>query len=144
MIAVRRALALLVLALSACAPDPRALERQARTQVYQKLSTPDLPAVVGPAVMQADFAIVDFTRGNFQGGRVLLRRDKNAWTLALCGGEPLRKRPTIERAGVPDGTAGVLMTKLLREESRLDSARRDQFDKWRTITGVNCPEPKAP
>jgi hypothetical protein len=134
-----------VLAVAACAPDPGKMEREARELVFKTLSQPDQPVVVGPVVMQDKFAVVDWTRGGLFGGRTLLRRDGKAWTMILCGGPPLRQRPTLIAAGVPDGTAGVLATKLMREELRLGD-RRDQIEKWRAVrtdgVKVACPEPK--
>jgi hypothetical protein len=140
---MRRALVALALTLSACAPpNPRALERQARVLVYEKLSTPEAPVIVGPAVVQGDYAMVDFTRGAFEGGRTLLRRDKDAWVLTLCGGAPLREPKALQGVGVPQAAASALTEKLIREENRLPD-RRPQFDKWRTLGGtVDCPEAK--
>ncbi|HTK33898.1 MAG TPA: copper uptake system-associated protein [Caulobacteraceae bacterium] len=140
---MNRGLAALALAgmLSGCGPDIHEQEHQARTLVFQKLSLPDQPVVVGPAVVASDFAIVDWTRGGLSGGRTLLRRGPTGWTLVLCGGAPLRRRPIIESQGrVPDGAAGVLITKLLREESGLGE-RRDQLDRWAGLpAAVGCPE----
>jgi hypothetical protein len=132
----------LVGALAACGPDVHQQEQQARVLVFQKLSLPDQPVVVGPAVLFGDFAIVDWTRGSFAGGRTLLKRSPTGWTLALCGGAPLKRRPVVEReGGAPDGASGVLITKLLREEGRIDDARRDQLDRWRSLPPrVGCPE----
>ncbi len=49
---------------------PRATwSRAARVKVFTELSQPDMGVVVGPVVMQEDFAIVDWTRGSFSGGR---------------------------------------------------------------------------
>jgi hypothetical protein len=129
-------------ALAACAPDVHEQERQARVLVFQRLSLPDQPVVVGPAVVARDFAIVDWTRGSFSGGRTLLRRGPKGWTLVLCGGAPLRRRPSVERqGGVPDGAAGVLITKLLREESRIDPDRRSQLDQFHSLpAAAGCPE----
>lgn len=141
----RLAVLILTLAAASCAPDPGALERAARTKVFTELSQPDMGVVVGPVVMQEDFAIVDWTRGAFSGGRTLLRRDKKDWTYVLCGGAPLKRRPVLESVGVPDGTAGVLATKLLREESRLDPIRRNQLDQWAGLKAgkaISCPEPR--
>jgi hypothetical protein len=63
----------------------------------------------------------------------------------LCGGQPLRRRPIIEREGrVPDIAAGVLITKLWREEGRIDQTRRDQLDKWASLPAtVACPEARG-
>lgn len=142
----RAALLALVFAVTACAPDPGAEERVVRTKVFTDLSQPDMGVVVGPVVMQDKFAVVDWTRGNFRGGRTLLRKDGKDWTMILCGGKPLRQRPVLEASGgVPDGTAGVLATKLLREESRVPPERRAQFDMWSGLgakEGVTCPEPR--
>jgi hypothetical protein len=139
----RRLAVVLTLLAAACAPDRGAEERAVRTLVFTELSQPELGVVVGPVVMQSDFAIVDWTRGAFSGGRTLLRKDKGAWTMVLCGGSPLKRRPVLEAAGVPDGTAGLLTTKLLREESRL-GARRDQIERWSGVRTdgkrVPCPE----
>jgi len=133
---------LLLCALSACA-DPRAMERQARELVFEKLSTPQMGVVVGPVVQQSKFAVVDWTRGGLEGGRILLRRDGGDWTMVLCGGAPMKRRPVLQKAGVPDGTAGVLVTKLLREESRIDDARRAQVERWKGLgVQVACPEAK--
>jgi hypothetical protein len=141
----RLALLALVLTTASCGPDPGELERAARTKVFTDLSQPDMAVVVGPAVLQSKFAVVDWTRGSFRGGRTLLRRDGKDWTLVLCGGKPLTRRTVLQAAGVPDGTAGVLATKLLREESRLNAQRRAQLDKWEGLgapRGVKCPEPE--
>jgi hypothetical protein len=138
------ALAALAVLLGGCEPDRAAQEREARTLVFEKLSQPDLPVVVGPAVMQEDFAVVDWTRGAFGGGRTLLRRDKAGWTMILCGGAPLKSRPVLERAGVPDGTAGVLVTKLRAEEARISGARLEQIERWASLGGRGgCPEARA-
>ncbi|OYX31615.1 MAG: hypothetical protein B7Y99_09810 [Caulobacterales bacterium 32-69-10] len=141
----RTALLALVLAVASCGPDPGAQERAARTKVFTDLSQPDMAVVVGPAVMQSNFAMVDWTRGSFRGGRTLLRRDGKDWTMILCGGKPLTERTVLEAAGVPEAAADGLVSKLLREEGRLDSSRRDQFDKWEGLgapRGVTCPEPQ--
>ena len=135
----------LSLAAAACAPDPGAQEREVRTLVFTKLSQPDMGVVVGPVVLEGKFAIVDWTRGRFAGGRALVRRDKKDWTLILCGGAPLKRRPVLEAAGVPDGTAGLLATKLMSEESRLNAERRAQVEQWTGLhaaQGVSCPEPR--
>jgi hypothetical protein len=128
--------------LSACGPDVHEQERQARTFVFERLSQPDQPVVVGPVVLASDFAIVDWTRGSLTGGRTLLKRGPKGWALALCGGVPLRRRPIVEReGGVPDGVAGVLITKLLREEFRIDDGRRNQIERWGGLpASVGCPE----
>ncbi len=139
----RACAALLLLGtLAACGPDIHEQEHQARTLVFQKLSLPDQPVVVGPAVVASDFAIVDWTRGSFNGGRALLKWGPGGWSLALCGGIPLRRRPIVEReGGVPDGAAGVLVTKLLREESQLNADRREQIDRWGGLpASAGCPE----
>jgi hypothetical protein len=136
----------LALAAAACAPDQGAEERAVRTLVFTQLSQPDMGAVVGPVVMQGKFAMVDWTRGSFTGGRTLLRKDKDGWTMMLCGGAPMKRRPVLEAAGVPDGTAGVLVTKLLREEARLNADRRAQVERWSGLRSdgkrVSCPEPR--
>ncbi len=142
-----RAFALLavVAGLVACGPDAHEREHQARLFVFKKFSLPDQPAVVGPAVVASDFAVVDFTRGPFAGGRVLLRHEEGVWKLALCGGAAVRRRPVVEREGrTPDIAAGLLMTKLWAEESRLDQARRDQLDRWPGLPpGLECPEARG-
>lgn len=125
----------------ACA-DPRVREREARVHVFEALSVPDRPVVVGPAVVQDAFAIVDWTRGSFSGGRTLLRHEKGGWVMVACGGEALRSRPTLQRAGVPDGTAGVLSAKLRREENRVGD-RLDRINNWQGLGAkAACPEPK--
>ena len=144
----RRPLALLALAasgLAACTPDPREREHQARLFVYEKLSTPDQPVLVGPAVVASDFAVVDFTRGPFTGGRAQLRHEDGKWKIELCGGAPVRRRPIIEREGrVPDIAAGLLMTKLWAEEGRIDQARRDQLARWESLPpALGCPEARG-
>jgi hypothetical protein len=138
-------LALLALPLLAACSNPQHDERTAREFVFHKLSTPQLGVVVGPAVVQANFALVDWTRGGFTGGRALLKKADGGWAFVACGGAELHRRPAVQRAGVPDGTAGVLVTKILREESRITDDRRRQLDQWRGlgVTGVSCPQPKA-
>jgi hypothetical protein len=132
------------LALAACA-NPGHDERSAREFVFDKLSTKDQAVVIGPAVVQSQFALVDWTRGAFSGGRALLKKAPGGWSFLACGGADLHRRPVVQRAGVPDGTAGVLVTRILAEESRITDDRRQQLDRWAGLgaPGVSCPAPKG-
>lgn len=132
------------LALAAGCSSGTGDEQAVRQLAFRSLSTPQAGAVVGPVVLQSGFAIVDFTQVA-HGGRVLLRKAGGDWTVLACGGDVLKRRPSVERLGVPDGTAGVLITKLLREEGRLSPDRQAAIAAYRGATldqGKRaCPEP---
>ena len=137
-------MAALGLLLAGCVPSPQDQERTVRTLVFQKLSYADLPVVVGPAVMEANFALVDWTRGSYSGGRALLRRHGPQWKLIACAGAPLKSPEVMVKGGAPIAVARPLATKLLREEERLPADRQIQIDHWTGLGPVAgaCPEVK--
>ena len=130
-----------LLALAACGPDPAAQQRMVRELVFEKLSYGDRPVVVGPAVLQNNFAMVDWTRGAFAGGRALARRHGPQWKIIACGGAPLKGPDGMVKAGAPIAVARPLTTKLLHEEERLPPERQNQIDKWQGLgpAAAACP-----
>ena len=85
--------------------------------------------VVEPVVVSGDHAIADWTQGQM-GGRALLRRHQQAWTLILCAGDGIKSKEALGRAGVPGDDAQKLEAALLAEEARSPQERVAMFSRF--------------
>jgi hypothetical protein len=81
----------------------------------------DKPGVtldVSPVVVAGDHAIADWSQGEM-GGRALLRRKQQEWSLILCAGDGIKSREALAKAGVPAEDASRLERQLASAEARL-------------------------
>jgi hypothetical protein len=85
--------------------------------------------IVEPVVVSGDHAIADWTQGQM-GGRALLRRREQSWTLILCAGDGIKSKEALGQAGVPGDDAQKLEAALLAEEARLPQERIAMFSRF--------------
>ena len=84
--------------------------------------TPTNPLTAAPIVIAGDYGVADWTQGGM-GGRALLYRKQNGWTIALCSSEALRSAAKLRIIGVPPATADTLADKLALAEEAVPAAR---------------------
>lgn len=84
-------------------------------------STWDRPAepVNVPAVaVVSGYAIAGWTQGTM-GGRALLRKKADAWSIVLCAGDQLRNADTLRQIGISEPIARQLAADLAQAERAL-------------------------
>ena len=84
--------------------------------------TPTNPLTAAPIVSAGNYGVADWTQGGM-GGRALLYRKQNGWTIALCSGEALRSAAKLRIIGVPPAAADALADKLAMAEKAEPAAR---------------------
>lgn len=80
--------------------------------------TQDRPLTVEPVVSAGDWAIAGWTQGG-KGGRALLKRKGEGWSIHLCSGDSLKDAAVLQKIGVPEGDAGHLAHHLAEAEASL-------------------------
>jgi len=107
--------------------DDSAAVRRALTDIYDK---PEARISVDAVVVEDGVAIADWSQGDLA-GRALLRRKGGVWGIALCAGDALRQKASLERLGMSPMQAGSLAERLAAAERSLSPAtlaRMAQFD----------------
>ena len=87
---------------------------------------PNVDLVIGPIVVEGDFAVADWIQSNV-GGRAFLRKDARSWTLMLCAGDEIRSAEALKVSGVPTGTAERLASAIAAAEKDIPTDRLKKF-----------------
>lgn len=134
------------LALSAAAASaPEAAEDQKAAIEHLMMSTFDRPEQrlrVGPVVTGATHAVAGWSQGDM-GGRALLRRSAQGWTIVLCAGDALTSAATLHQVGVPQAEAQTLAQSLAEAESALPPDRRAMFSRFEGLVRMDAGHPPA-
>lgn len=77
--------------------------------------TPDKPLTVAPVVVEGDWAIAGWTQ-DARGGRALLKKKDNGWSIHLCSGDGLKDPNALKTMGLPDADATSIAGKLSEAE----------------------------
>ena len=104
-------------------------ERTITGLLHTTFDKPDLPLAVAPVVVAGDFAIADWGQGEM-GGRALLHRKQQGWTLVLCAGDAIKTRQALAMAGVPPGEAARLEQDLATAEAGLSQKDLAVFSRF--------------
>jgi copper(I)-binding protein len=81
--------------------------------------TADEPIFVAPVVVEGDWAIAGWTQGD-RGGRALLKKKGDAWSIHLCSGDGLKQAAALTTMGLPKDEASALSIKLANAEAPMD------------------------
>jgi hypothetical protein len=87
---------------------------------------PDAKVQADPIVVVGSYAIAGWTQGE-RGGRALLRRKDDKWSVVLCSGDPLKEASSLVEAGMNEKEAKQLSAELAQAEAKIDPNRRAQF-----------------
>lgn len=111
-----------LLLLSAYAPPASAQAAQAAHEIVHLLKATfdraEAPLSVEPVVIVGDHAVAGWSQEG-RGGRALMRKVKDKWTIHLCSGDSLRHAAVLKDTGVPEAQAAELAKTLATEEAKL-------------------------
>lgn len=97
--------------------------------------TPERQIVIDPVIVEGDHGLAGWLQGE-RGGRALLRREKGAWSVILCSGDPLKEAANLMTAGVPASIASVLAAALDAEERKLSAEHRAALSKFEGLVDM--------
>jgi hypothetical protein len=104
--------------------------------LHAMFDKPDLPLAAAPLVIVGDHAIADWAQGEM-GGRALLRRKPQGWTLVLCAGDAIKTRDALLTAGVPAGDAARLERDLATAEAGLSQKDVAMFSRFEGLVTMD-------
>ena len=114
----------MILLLAACgAGHDSADHAEIRAVMMREWNKPEAPLTVDPIVVVGTFAIADWTQPSL-GGRALLQRSGDTWTVVLCAGDSLKDAVLLEHAGMSGSDAEALLRSLSAAEASLPAERR--------------------
>ena len=93
---------------------------------------PGSQLTVAPIVVSGDNAIAGWTQGDM-GGRALLRKKQQIWTLILCAGDEIKSRDALAKVGIPVQDAAILDRDLAAAESALPPQQVAMFSRFQGV-----------
>ncbi|SOC45163.1 hypothetical protein SAMN05892877_11437 [Rhizobium subbaraonis] len=101
--------------------EPQSADPQEAIPAKMKaiFETADKPLTVGPVVVEGEWAIAGWTQEG-RGGRALLKKKGDGWTIYLCSGDGLKQASALKSMGLSEDEAGTLSTKLADAETHVD------------------------
>jgi len=87
---------------------------------------PDAPLKVHPVVVDGHHAVAGWMQAN-KGGRALLVKEKDNWTITVCGGDGLRDAKVLAQTGMGNAAAQSLAAKVQSAEAKLSKAQLKQL-----------------
>ena len=97
--------------------------------LHSMFDKPGATLSVSPVVVSADYAIADWAQGDM-GGRALLRRKQQEWSLVLCAGDGIKSREALTKAGVSVESASQLEQQLATAENKLTPVEVAMFSRF--------------
>ncbi len=88
------------------------------TKLKAMFETEGNPLAVEPVVVAGDWGIAGWTQDG-KGGRALLKRKGEGWSIHLCSGDSLREAEVLTRIGIPASDANHLAHHLAEAEKSL-------------------------
>ncbi len=79
---------------------------------------PDAPLKVVPVTIDGNYAVAGWVQSG-RGGRALLKKEKNAWIIQVCGGDGLTQAAQLAMTGMTADVAQRLAVKVAAEEKKL-------------------------
>ncbi|CCJ06755.1 copper uptake system-associated protein [Methylocystis sp. SC2] len=115
----------------------------ARRLLFETFDKPETRLFVDAVVVAGDSAVADWRQGEL-GGRAFLTRKGEAWSIALCAGDALKDRATLEKLGVSKANAEALARRLAAEEKRLSPEVVERFSRFDGMAAVEADGSHSP
>ena len=113
-----------------CLAEPAVTDEGSINQLLHGMfDKPTETLSVEPIVVSGDFAVADWAQGQM-GGRALLRRQHQSWTLILCAGDGIRSREALAKVGVPAEDALRLEKDMMAAEAKLAPEKVAMFSRF--------------
>lgn len=121
---MRSIIVLLMLSLAACDASRELSPAAAdiRAVMMRDWNKPEAPLTVDPIVVVGAFAIADWTQPEL-GGRALLQREGDRWSVVLCAGDTLKSAGMLVHAGMSRSDADALLQSLTIAETSVPAER---------------------
>ncbi len=100
------------------------------------------PLAVEPVVVTGDWAIAGWTQDG-RGGRALLKRKGEGWSIHLCSGDSLKQADVLTKIGIPAPDAEHLAHHLAEAEKRLPAETLALFASFEGTVMVEGAEGEA-
>lgn len=93
---------------------------------------PGAPLRVAPVNIEGAYAVAGWIQ-NDRGGRALLKKENDKWSIQVCGGDGLKQASTLTMTGMDQSSANRLAQKIAAAEKQMTS---DQVKKFAMFEGV--------
>ena len=103
------------------------------TLLHGTFDRKDAQLTIAPIVVVGDYAIAGWTQGEM-GGRALLRKKAQQWSLILCAGDKIKSARSLMTAGVSGPDASALERDLAAAESAMSKQQTAMFSRFQGIT----------
>lgn len=110
--------------------------------LHAMFDKPNETLTVEPVMVSNDYAIAGWAQGQM-GGRALLRRQQQSWTIILCAGDGIRSREALTKAGVPTADARKLESDMIAAEARLAPEKVAMFSRFEGLLMMDSKENSA-
>lgn len=100
------------------------------------------PLAVEPVVVAGDWAIAGWIQDG-KGGRALLKRKGESWSIHLCSGDSLKEADVLTEIGIPPEDAGHLAHHLADAEKSLPAETLALFASFEGTVMIEGAEGKA-
>ncbi|OYY62293.1 MAG: hypothetical protein B7Y51_08805 [Burkholderiales bacterium 28-67-8] len=117
--------------------DARAIESVMKAQ----FDKPAAPLTVAPISIEGDFAVTGWQQTD-RGGRALLRKENGTWSIAVCGGDGLKRAATLGLAGMSPPAASRLARAIEQAESKLPAEQVSKFSLFEGTVQVDHRDPR--
>ena len=105
---------------------PESDSQQIARVMKAQFDKPDAPLKVHPVVVDGQFAVAGWMQAN-KGGRALLVKKKDKWTITVCGGDGLRDAKVLAQTGMGEAAAQSLAAKVQTAEAKLSKSQLKQL-----------------
>ena len=105
---------------------PESDSQQIAHVMRAQFDKPDAPLKVHPVVVDGQFAVAGWMQAN-KGGRALLVKEKDKWTITVCGGDGLRDAKVLAQTGMGEVAAQSLASKVQAAEAKLSKTQLKQL-----------------
>jgi periplasmic copper chaperone A len=121
--------------------EPQSADPQQAIPAKMKamFETAGKPLTVAPVVIQGDWAIAGWLQEG-RGGRALLKKKGNGWSIHLCSGDGLKQAHALKAMGLSEADASTLSASLADAEAHVDPKTLALFASFEGTVMVEGPE----
>jgi hypothetical protein len=112
-------------------------EHQITQVMKQQFDTPEAPLTVMPISVEGDYAVAGWLQGS-HGGRALLQKSKDHWSIALCGGAGLTQAGVLQSTGMQADAANKLARAIQTAEAALGADQRTRFNSFEGMVKIDA------
>jgi hypothetical protein len=113
-----------------------------RAVMMHDWNKPEAPLSVDPIVVVGNFAVADWTQPAL-GGRALLVRSGDHWSVALCAGDSLKDPTMLAHAGMSATDAEALLRALSIAEETVPAERLARIAAFKGVVRMGGGHPES-